>query len=202
MKRRDFLKKAVTVPAMVAATEWYAAAEALSPRPRRITAVLYDERYADCRSFAEALEKQGAISFATFGDAASVWYDPLRACLAQAEGSVAGMATDSDWVVSRLCGRELGLKEVYEGSHDSRASDRLIHRLHGSGAEREVYAALLHPGVPWAESIATGLIRSVGRRGGTIGSTAPITKTDAVRTGRFTDHPGYLVSWLLDPSTL
>jgi len=200
MRRRDFLKTAVTVPAVVAATQWYEAAEALSLRSRRIRAVLYDERYADSRSFAQALEKQGAISFAVSGDAASVWYGALRVCLKQAGGSVAGMATHSDWLISRLCGRELGLKAVYEGSHDSRASHRLIHRLHGGGAEREVYAALLHPGVPWAESIARGLFRSLGRSGGAIGGTAPITRTDAVRTGGSSDHPGYLTSWLLDPS--
>jgi hypothetical protein len=200
MKRRDFLKAAVT-PAVVAATEWCAAAEALRAGPFEITAVLYDDRYADCRAFAKALERHGATSFATVGgDAASVWYGGLRASLMRSGGRVAGMTTDSDWMVSRACGRERGLGMAYEGSHDCRKSDRLIHRLYGNGTEWEVYMSLLHAGIPWAESVANGLVRSSGPGGARREGAVAIAKADAVLTRVSTGHPGYLTSWLLDPS--
>jgi hypothetical protein len=193
MKRRDFLKEAVAVPAVIAASEWYAAAEALCARPVEITAVLYDERYADCRAFAKALESQGATSFATSGDAAGLWYGALRASRARSGGSIAGMATDSDWVVSRACGREQGLRVAYEGSHDWRVPDRLLHRLRGNGREREVYLELLNADTPWSEAVASGLLRSWHGHPVRIGSSH-------VETRVFTSHPGYLTSWLLDPS--
>jgi hypothetical protein len=198
MKRRTFLKEAVIVPALVAASEWYASAEAIVARPARITAVLYDERYVDCRVFAKALEREGAMSFATRGDAATVWYGALRQSRARTRGSVAGMVTHSDWVVSRACGREQGLRVAYEGSHDWRVSDRLIHRLHGDGLEREVYCALLQAETSWSEAVASGLVRSLRRNGVRLAGWVAIG--DAVRTGPSTGRPGYLTSWRLDPS--
>jgi hypothetical protein len=199
MKRREFLKKAAAVPAVVAASKWYTAAETLSRKPWEITAVVYDERYADCRDFAKALERQGAMPFATLGDAASLWYGALRASLARSGGSVAGMATDSDWVVSRSCGREQGLEVAYEGSHDWRLSDRLIHRLGGDGLEWQVYFALLDAKIPWARSIASGLVRCSHRDAVRIGSGVAIGKANGVVTRASTGHPGYLSSWLLVP---
>ena len=197
MKRRDFLKEVVAVPTVVAAWKWYGAADPLCRKRVEISAVLYDERYADSRAFATALERQGVRSFATFGDAASVWYGALRATRARSGGSIAGMATDSDWVVSRACGREQGLGVAYEGSHDWRVPDRLVHRLYGNGLEREVYSALLDLDTVWYEAVASALLRAGRAERVKVGRSLAIA--DAA-TRVFTGHPGYLTSWLLDPS--
>jgi len=196
MKRRTFLKEVVIVPAVVAASEWYASAEAIVARPVNITAVLYDERYADCRAFANVLERQGATSFPTRGDAARVWYGALRQSRTRTCGSVAGMVTYSDWAVSRACGREQGLRVAYEGSHDWRVSERLIHRLHGDGLERQVYCALLQAETSWPEAVAGGLVRPL--RGDAVGPASSVAIADAVQIGPSTGHPGYLTSWRLD----
>ncbi len=171
-----------------------AAAGTFGPAPKRITAVVYDERYTDCKIFADLLARQGTVVFPTSGDAASVWYGPLRAHLAQYGGHIAGLTTDSDFVVSRDCGRELNLRMLYEGSHDSRSSERLTHRLRGDHQD-VIRAALLRSDVPWAESLANTLGRLPSNDNLLNGSA--VTETTTVATPRFANHPGYLTSWLL-----
>jgi hypothetical protein len=201
MKRREFLWGAVAVPAVVAASEWYAAAKVLSSNPWQVTAVIYDARYVDCERFAKALEREGVMLFESLGDVASIWYGALRTARARSGGSVAGMGADSDWVVSRECGREQGLRVAYEGSHDCRTSDRLIHRLRG-GRQREVYAALLEADTPWAESVAKGLVRSSVSEQGPLRSAVAILKAEAMGRSLSAGHPGYLTSWLLSPTAI
>jgi len=197
MKRREFLEGVVTLPAFIASSEWFVVDRPLGVGPFGITAVVYDERYGDCRSFAKALERQGAVLFVTAGDAASLWHGALRVSLAQRGGSVAGMTPDSDWAVSRACGREQGFEAGYEGSHDCRASDHLIHRLLGSGARQEVCAELQYEQSPWAESIARGLVHFWRRDGIRVESDVTLARADVVVTRRSPAHPGYLTSWLL-----
>jgi len=195
MKRRDFLKGAAIVPAAVAMARWPAMAETIGARRSRIAAVVYDERYADCRIFAETLAREGAMAVATGGDAARLWYGALREQSALRDGNVAGMTTDADLVVSRGCSRELNMRMAYEGSHDCRMLDHLKHCLRGSGIEREVYAALLRADAPWAESIAKALMRvpasdRAGRQG-------PFMVQATATTSPGAGNAGYLTSWLL-----
>src|SRR6516162_1451817 len=169
MRRRDFLKGIAVVPASAAAVQWSTVAKRACSwaRDLRISAVVYDERYADCRLFADVLAQQG--------------------------GSVGGMTTDSDLTVSRVCGKEEGLKLIYEGSHDCRTSNRLVHRLVGNGVEREVYAALLGDKTPWPHAIADALSRPLlaARFMNAVAGRPVITRPHSIA------HPVYLASWLL-----
>ena len=196
MKRREFLKSAAIVPACVASSHWSVFAESTADATKlpRISAVVYDERYANCRIFAETLARHGAVALPSSGDAVRVWYGTLRRHLADDPGFVAGFTTDSDLTVSRECGRELGLRLVYEGSHDSRASNRLTHRLRGTGAEKEVYAALLRDDIAWPEAIANALGRQpLAARLANVIAGAPV-----IATSHFATHPAYITSWLLE----
>jgi hypothetical protein len=139
------------------------------------------------------LAREGAVAFATGGNSANVWYGPLRAHLARYGGAVAGLTTDSDFVVSRGCGRELGLEMIFEGAHDCRESTRAVHRLASrAGDAREIAATLGVPSLYWAESLAVAL-QGISRRNTVRGLT-----TAELTTLRSGDHPGYLASWLLD----
>ncbi len=212
MNRRDFLKgagAAAIVPAALPDAIWgsgrNAAAATATSEPAAslivppITAVVYDERYADCRLFADALIRQGAVAFPANGDSAQLWYGSLRAHLAQHAGRVAGLTTYADFSVSQSCGRELSLATLYEGAHDARrSSTNLTHRLRVTGDESEIAAALTDSVLPWAESLANVLCRAA--RGA-----SPTTRDSALRniatvtTLRSRNHPGYLTSWLLVP---
>ena len=196
MNRRNFLKGAAFVPAAIAALEWPSVGETIRETNGRITAVVFDERYSDCRVFSETLARMGAAAFPTSGDAANVWYGPVRRHLERSGGSVAGMTTESDRMVSRACGTELNMRATYEGSHDCRASGRLTHRLRGCGEEREVYAALLRDEAPWAEAIANAL----GRPTVTDRIAGVVVPLPTVTTTSSASHPGYLTSWLLASS--
>ncbi len=204
MNRRDFLKgagAAAIVPVAIPRAIWSAspasanaASEAAaSPILPPITAVVYDERYADCTLFADALIRQGAVAFPANGDSAQLWYGSLRARLLRHPGRVAGLTTYADFSVSQGCGRELGLATLYEGAHDARASkSALAHRIRLRGDEIEIAAAFTNSSLPWPESLANALCR------------LPATPASALRniatatTPRSPSHPGYLASWLLD----
>jgi hypothetical protein len=200
MKRREFLRGAAIVPMSVAAARWSAFAETLARGAKYsvISAVVYDERYLDCRLFAETLARQGARTFGSGGDAVSIWYTVLQPYLGRQGGLVAGLTTDSDRTASRACGAEMCWRLVYQGSHDCRVSDRLVHRLRGKGVEREVYRALLCDETPWPQAVADALARTPSSEA----VTRAVRAFSAVTTSHSAGHPGYLASWLLAPSPL
>ncbi len=205
MNRRDFLKgagAAAIVPAAIPAAIWGpgpaaaagASEPAASPILPPITAVVYDERYADCKLFADALIRQGAVAFPANGDSAQLWYGPLRAHLKQRAGRVAGLTTYSDFSVSQACGRELSLVTLFEGAHDARRSrTTLTHSLRVAGDETQIAASFANSALPWAESLANALCRVPATRDSTIGNLVTLA------TPRSRNHPGYLASWLLTP---
>jgi hypothetical protein len=165
------------------------------PGISRIAAVVYDERYSDCRSFADILVRHGATPFPVNRDCGRLWHGTLREHLVRNPGNVAGLTTDSDFVVSRACGRELGLGLVYEGAHDSRGSNDVTHRLRSTAYQREIVAALGGAGASWAENLAQSLLRLPSHRSAAIFG-APVS----LKTPRSPDHPGYLTSWLHEES--
>jgi hypothetical protein len=210
MNRRDFLKgagAAAIVPAAIPGAIWGSAqpaanaapATAASPAVVPISAVVFDERYADCKLFADALVRQGAVAFPTNADSAQLWYGSLRAHLAQHPGRVAGLTTYADFTVSQACGRELNLATIYEGAHDARRSrSNLTHRLRVKGDAADIAATIARPDSPWAESLAAALFRIPQPTD----ASAPRSKLAATTRLSAAGHPGYLASWLLVPSVL
>jgi hypothetical protein len=197
MNRRDFLKgagAAAIVPAAIPNALWGSAPIATTAAPvvPPISAVVYDERYADCKIFADALVRHGAVAFAANADSAQLWYGSLRAHLALHPGRVAGLTTYADFSVSQACARELNLATLYEGAHDGRRSrTNLTHRLRAVENAREIAAAMPAADAPWAESLANALSRLPSTR-----DSAPRNLATAT-TPRSVGNPGYLSSWLL-----
>jgi len=199
MNRRDFLKGAgaAIIPAALPGAVWTAAPVAAAAGVSQaaqavvsITAVVFDERYPDCRKFADALEKRGAKAFATNQDAVQLWYGSLRAHLAEHPGRVAGLTTYADFSVSQSCGRELDLARIYEGEHDGRRSRvELAHRLNTVVHDERIVAAF--GGDSWATQLADALYCLPAP---SIGAAARLA---TATTPRSIGHPGYLNSWLL-----
>ena len=203
MNRRDFLKGAgaAIVPAALPGALWTPAAGSEKPQSAEdvpadgspVTAVVFDERYPDCREFAEALALRGAKPFATNQDAAQLWYGGLRAHLAQNPGRVAGLTTYADFSVSLACGRELGLARLYEGAHDGRRSRaELAHRASTRSGAAEI--AVAFAGISWAARLADALSRL--HAPAVEGGNSEFRLLTAI-TQRSAGHPGYLNSWLL-----
>jgi hypothetical protein len=206
MNRRDFLKGAgaAIVPAAIPGAIWGSSSHSPNSEHAQessrgtvpITAVVFDDRYTDCKTFADALVDRGAKAFATNADAVQLWYGPLGAHLAQNPGRVAGLTTYADFSASQACGRELNLAPLYDGEHDGRRSrTHLAHRLRISSNDREIAAACAD--ASWATQLADALSRLPATAGAeqTIANSHLATAT----TPRSPGHPGYLNSWLLAP---
>jgi hypothetical protein len=214
MNRRDLLKSAgaAILPVAILGPRLGTARHPAGPTAMGsrtpVTAVIHDPRYGDCRRFAAACIDQGAVSYALSahgkssheGDSAHLWQTGLRGILVENNGSVAGFTTVSDFDVSRSCGRELGLKLIYRGSHDSRASANITHRLRTDEDAGEIARAFAGGDPRWAENLARVLFRlgAPGPREMVVDPTqrARLFETESPRP---VDHPGYLVSWLLAP---
>jgi len=205
MNRRDFLKAgAAIVPAAIPGALWGSASKVSgadrAPGPVRefapISAVVFDERYPDCKAFADLLASRGTKPFATNQDAAQLWYGPLGAHLAEHPGRVAGLTTYADFAVSQACGRELNFAQLYHGEHDGRRSrTHLAHRLRTKGHDREIAGSLA--GESWAVQLAHALSRLPRPAEGAYAIASPHSAT--ATTPRSAGHPGYLNSWLLSP---
>jgi hypothetical protein len=125
MNRRGVLRSAAASVALTVLRRAPAAGEGLA---RPFIAVIYDERHPEARTFAENLRRHGAAPFPTRGDATGLWYG---GALRQNAGAIAGLTSWSDFVIARSCGREFGLRVVFEQPHDpgsdlSRYLDRVL----------------------------------------------------------------------------
>jgi hypothetical protein len=130
MNRRGMLRSAAAGVALTVLHR--AAAKSGDPRQPPVT-VIYDERHADARAFAEHLQRQGATTFATRGDASGLWYGgaPLRN-----GGAIAGLTTWSDFVIARSCAREFGLRLRTSGRPGQLIAWLLIPRTAGLVADQ------------------------------------------------------------------
>ena len=196
MRRRELLKRAgaAIVPAVILGSHFPALVSSWERGTSRITAVVYDERYSDCQLFADIAVGHGATAFPVNGDCARLWFGTLRDHVVRRGGCVAGLTTDSDFVVSRMCGRELGLGVAYEGGHDGRGSISISHCLRSSGRERNFANVLRSDDARWAGNlgVAMNLVCSHDA-----GDTDAVQTTVLLKTPRASDYPGYLTSWLL-----
>jgi hypothetical protein len=165
----------------------------------RITAVIFDERYRDCKIFADVLVARGARPFAVKGNSAALWYGPLRTHLSSAPGPVAGLTTESDRGVSVASGRELQLKLVYEGSHDARRCASIVHRISGAANRDGIAATIPRPSALWSASLAyqLHLAQFPAPRPTASLLCCANQRPVAATTPRSPDFPGYLTSWLL-----
>ena len=166
-----------------------AAAPHGDPVQQRMT-VIYDERYRDARAFALHLGHHGAVAWRTRGDATGLWYGAPASLLRQSNGAVAGLTTHSDLVIARSCGRELGLRLVFERRYAS-----LLDRTFVAGQDFARHHA------DAVGLLAEALTRSVAGdyvAGDYVAGDYGAIETDGPVA---TDRSGHLVAWLLMPRT-
>jgi len=193
LDRRTFLKDAsvLTASAALIASGASSVVRAGASDERRISAVLFDSRYSSSREFADALVGEGAVAFDARADIAALWYGPLREHVAKYGGRVAGLTTDSDFAVSKSFGREFQFSLSYEGSHDSRGSTAISHRLRGSQSVSQIELAPRHADSNWARALGQALARTRSE------ASPKQWQSSVAHTSQLGDHPGFLRSWLL-----
>lgn len=169
-----------------------------APASPPLDVVVFNDRYSDARTFAEALGERGVPTLAMAGDAGTLWHGTLAKEVAAGRGRLAGIGTSMDLLILESLGREAGLRVRFLAHHDCRGSRTLTHVIAAkhahlahatltselSGPDWPVRLAALFPGV--AEHAR---VREPAGNGVDLRIVTTATRSD--------DHPGMLFSWIL-----
>ena len=124
--RRVFLlASAGALAAVVAAPGTTLRAQTLSGRRTLITAVVFDERVAACRDFADEAVRYGADALTMQGDVTELWYRDLRSRLTVSPTIIAGLTQEPAAHCLRSLARDVGYHQIYRGDHV--LEDRVVH---------------------------------------------------------------------------
>lgn len=159
--RREFLQTGVSVSVLPLVTHGLlspAAASALSEDSRANHAVLhqatFDDRYAEGRSFAEAL---GAVGVSARGLRDGDVTDPYQALDLLWRGrpaAIAGLTQFGPMFVLERLGRERGLRVALRVEHRVRADGTIAHVMSGAPETLSLAETLRRHGVDWPVLIA------------------------------------------------
>ena len=184
MHRRNFVKTAAAL-AGIAAIPGVSARAFAAP----IAAVIFDERYADARHFADELVRRGARPFATRSNVARLWYDAAGRNIVPDGTRLAGFTPYSDLVVVQWIVACWNSRVLYEGVHDARRATTVSHSLTSATGHPQLVAALSGSSPNWPRALAAALCCSelAGAR-----NRRTTIMGKAIRSN---DFPGTLVSW-------
>jgi len=190
LKRREFLKTSALV-ATAASTGALTATAQGEPiaRANPIHFVLVDEEIEDSVAFAQALIANGAHAFSVHEDIGRLWFGELGAVFRPGH-AIAGLTSHSELLVSAEFARQHGARVRFEGSHDCRGSDVLVHSLRLGEDDRPLSALLASVDTAWPRVLASRM--------------SNLSRCDALRedscrttTRRTATHPGSLFSWVI-----
>lgn len=190
LKRREFLKTSALVA--TAASTGILATNAngeQTDRTNRIHFVLVDEELEDSVAFAQELIARGAHPFSVQDDIGRLWFGELGAAF-KAGHAIAGLTSHSELLVSAEFARHHGARIRFEGSHDCRGSDVLVHSLRLGEDDRAMSGLLASADTSWPRLLASRLPNL---------SMCDALRDDTCRTTtrRAATHPGSLFSWLI-----
>jgi hypothetical protein len=191
LKRREFLKTSALVAATASTGILNADAQPASEPARieQIHFVLVDEELEDSVAFAQELTARGAHALSVQDDIGRLWYGELGAAFEPGH-AIAGLTSHSELLVSAEFARQHGARIRFEGAHDCRGGDTLVHSLRLGIAQQSLSAVLASADAAWPRVLAAHL--------------PSLSKCDALRaesckttTRRTTSHPGSLFSWVI-----
>lgn len=191
LKRRDFLKTSALV-ATAASTRILTAQAQPSSAPARIRQihfVLVDEALEDSIAFAQELTARGAHAFSVQEDIGRLWFGELGAAFRSGH-AIAGLTSHSELLVCAEFARPLGARIRFEGAHDCRGSDTLVHSLRLGPQDESLSSMLISADTAWPRALAARM--------------PTLSRCDALRdekcstrTRRSATHPGSLFSWVI-----
>lgn len=155
--------------------------------------VVYDERFAACRSFAKEAERLGARIQGIRGDVTSLWYDDLYHCWKR-DGvrAIAGLTLEPAAFCLKAFGRDAGLTQSLRCDHRNR-DGAILHTISAPRAVVERAAALLPDRADWGVNVARLVIDAGGRLGAMDRARLPLC------AHRRDDDAEHLVSWIVAP---
>lgn len=168
----------------------------LSPGRARIAfhRAVFDERFAECRSFADELRGAGVLTSAIRGDVAELWYDDLRVHLSENRRPIAGLTDRAALFCLEELARDLGMRVIFRADH---IIDQTGHTKHTAAGPASLVAVTnnLQPDAAFGRAIAR-LFSQFDGCGLNIGE--PRDTAAQKRTGPFSpENKTALVSWVI-----
>lgn len=150
--RRQFLQTGAVVSAL--AMRGLVPSEAAAPSPSRIVVPLhkavYDPRYAECRSFAAAVQRLGvAVQPLEYGDVTSFWYDELDLLWRSRGASIAGTTQLGPMFVLERLANERRMRVVLRAEHQPQADGTIAHAISAPREALDLAAELCAAGLEW-----------------------------------------------------
>jgi hypothetical protein len=191
LKRREFLKTSALV-ATAASTGILNAQAQPTSEPAKIHHVhfvLVDEELEDSVAFGRELTARGAHAFSVQDDIGRLWFGELGAAFKPGH-AIAGLTSHSELLVSAEFARQHGARIRFEGSHDCRGGDTLVHSLRLGSDDEPMHALLASADAAWPRALAA--------RMPTLSKSAVLRNESCTTTTlRTATHPGSLFSWII-----
>jgi hypothetical protein len=194
VNRREILQGGIAVTSLplVANVAWGAAPEAPAPLP--LYKVIYDDRFADSRSFADEARRLGAPIHAIQGDVTSLWYDDLYVRWRSGAAAIAGLTAHGALFCLERLAWDAGMRVVFRADHKPTADGSFHHSLQGPTQMVRAASALRDAGTDWSCRIANVVI----------GCPADVSKKKqravyAAASAAVDDDGQALISWVIAP---
>ena len=131
--RREFLQIGITASAWPLASGAVRAAVAESSESSCVPLykVIYDQRLAASREFANRSRQLGLATHAIEGDMTKFWYDDLYHQWKQGPMAIAGLTTHGPLFCFEQLARDFGVRVVFRAEHRPGADHRIAHELNG-----------------------------------------------------------------------
>ncbi|HXA76126.1 MAG TPA: hypothetical protein VNV41_03250 [Candidatus Acidoferrales bacterium] len=195
--RREFLQIGVAALALpISARAGLAPAilgQANESTPTPLYKVIFDERFASSRAFADEVKRLGGSVYGIKGDITDLWFTDLDARWKREPVGIAGLTEHGPLFCLERLAWDHGMRVVYRADHTYRADGYMEHEL--SGSERMLREAvnISSSGPDWGNRTASLLTRCPA-------SKAQASKMTVVTpTLQQADDPEHLVSWVIAP---
>jgi hypothetical protein len=142
VNRRDLLAGAAVIAGSVVLPRMDFKVE-----PAPLSALLIDRRYAESRSFGEALQKSAVRVIDVSEDICRHWYGGN---MISAGAAIAGLTTWIDFVVMQGCAREAGMSVMFESRHVCVSMEVISHTF-----THDLSGCAALASASWPESVAS-----------------------------------------------
>lgn len=191
INRREFLGTTAAAAVAVSSARLGAGVPVGTPAPRPLTAVVFDERFADSVQFAGEASRLGPDAYATAGNVTALFTGHLDARWRDHQAPVAGLTTADAALCLAQLARDFRMRVVYRGEHEPQA-DGVLHTLVcGQAAFEALISFEREASLDWPLRVAR-LVTTVPH------VVAPAMEKVVTTTGRGKSNAG-LVSWIIAP---
>jgi hypothetical protein len=155
--------------------------------------VVFDERFAACRTFAGEVRRLGLPIHGIRGDVTDLWFNDLYARWKQGPAAIAGLTQKGALFCLDLLARDQRMRLMFLGEHLRRSNDQIEHALAGPPDVLRQAEGLEASGPHWTGRVADLMSR--------FPSKPPQAGTPAIVTplASIADDPEHLVSWVIAP---